>query len=79
MQSLIPNLSTPKDRVRSELQSRRSEYELARENYREALGRAKDLGLANTVIARAVGTTEAAVRMYFKRRSNGADPGHRLP
>ena len=42
--------------------------DIAREAYGEALVRCHDLGLSNVRIARAIGKTEAAVRMYLKRK-----------
>lgn len=42
--------------------------DIAREAYGDALVRCSDLGLSNVRIARAVGKTEAAVRMYLKRK-----------
>lgn len=35
--------------------------------YEAALYRARDVGCPNTVIARTLGRTEAAIRMFFKR------------
>jgi hypothetical protein len=42
--------------------------DIAREAYGEALAKCKELGIPNVRIARAVGKTEAAVRMYLKRK-----------
>ena len=44
---------------------------IARDAYGNALDRCRDLGLSNVAIARAVGKSEAAVRMHFARKGNG--------
>jgi hypothetical protein len=41
----------------------------AKENYRDALLRARAAGCSNVAIAQAARKTEAAVRMYLKRKS----------
>jgi len=50
------------------IRQRAIELRQARVNYEVALVEAHDLGIANTIIARAIGCTETAVRMYLKRR-----------
>lgn len=42
--------------------------EIARDGYAEALAQCRELGLGNAEIARAVGKSETAIRMHFKRR-----------
>lgn len=46
--------------------------EIAREAYGDALVCCKELGLTNATIAHAVGKSEAAVRMYVKRKKEQA-------
>jgi DNA-directed RNA polymerase specialized sigma24 family protein len=41
----------------------------AKENYRDALLQARIAGCSNVAIARAAQKTEAAVRMYLKRKT----------
>jgi len=43
------------------------EMKIARGNQIRAMVAAKDYGMTNSEISRALGVTEAAVRMYFKR------------
>jgi len=42
--------------------------DIARDAYAEALKECRRLGVSNVEIARAVGKSEAAVRMHFRRR-----------
>lgn len=49
------------------LKEAKQELEAAQGKYEQALWNARALGIANTKIARVVGLTEAAIRMYFKR------------
>lgn len=44
--------------------------EIAREGYALSLAECRELGLTNTAIARAVGKSETAVRMHFRRREH---------
>lgn len=41
---------------------------VAAQRYAEALEACKQVGLSNTLIARGVGKTEPAIRMFLKRR-----------
>lgn len=65
--NLEPSERALKDRALSDLTARAHELKVAKAAYEDALYEAKHLKLANTIIARAVGVSEAAIRMYFKR------------
>ena len=56
------------DRALLEAEKWAKRIDIAREAYGESLARCKELELSNVRIARAVGKTEAAVRMYLKRK-----------
>lgn len=55
------------------LRQARSERQLADTNYLHAIALAKEHGWGNSRIARAMGCSETAVRMYWKRHSHELD------
>lgn len=57
-----------RDRALLDAQKWSARIDIAREAYAEALDRCREHGVGNTVIARAVGKSEAAIRMHFDRR-----------
>ena len=56
-----------KDHALDELRHRSVELKQAKANYEVALWRAHHAKVPNTAIARALGLSEAAIRMYLKR------------
>lgn len=59
---------TPEQRALLEAAKWSNRVTIARRAYADALDRCRELGIPNTVIAHAVGKTEAAVRMHILRR-----------
>jgi predicted transcriptional regulator len=55
------------------LRKAREDRLLANQRYLEAIGMAKQAGLNNCEIARELGVTEAAVRLYWLRHTEDRD------
>lgn len=56
-----------RDEVREDLHAATRARKMADQRYRAALIKAREEGWNNSQIARALGITEAAVRLYWKR------------
>jgi len=56
-----------RDETREDLHAANRARIVARERYEQALVKAREEGWSNTQIARALGVSEAAVRLYWKR------------
>lgn len=56
-----------RDETREDLHAANRARIVARERYEQALIKAREEGWNNTQIARALGVSEAAVRLYWKR------------
>lgn len=56
-----------RDETRDDLHSANRAREVAKQRYEQALMKAREEGWNNSQIARALGISEAAVRLYWKR------------
>jgi DNA-binding NarL/FixJ family response regulator len=56
-----------RDETREDLHAANRARKVARERYEQALVKAREEGWNNSQIARALGISEAAVRLYWKR------------
>lgn len=63
-----PSIHDQRERALRDAEVWSNRIDLAREAYGTAVDRCAELGLSQTVIARRVGKTEAAIRMLLKRR-----------
>lgn len=66
MSTMVRDEST-RDETREDLHAAARARKVAMMRYEEAMMKARDEGWNNTQIARALGITEAAVRLYWKR------------
>lgn len=66
MTTMVRN-ETTRNLTRAELHAAKKAREAAMERYHDALVRARAEGWSNTQVAMAVGVSEAAIRLYWKR------------
>lgn len=61
-----------RDKALREVARAYTRWQTAKDDYESAVVRASALGLSNTEIARKLGVSETAVRMFLKRREETA-------